>query len=231
MIINGVDLKEYGAIVTDDYNVGASSVSSGFILDGSSTMPVGYAIEVKEKEFEIPIAFIAENAVTLKAIEQKSKLVSNLCKGTIEIYDDDNDVYYSAVLSGISSESILMPGVYEAVLAFKGVMHGPLISFIQKGVFTPIGYAENGQDCRLSTTIATLESDGTFKIAGITFESGKVSVGTEIVLDGFKKIVYVNGASGIAFCDMISFPKLYPGEKTLIECKDPVKVEYYPVYK
>lgn len=229
MTINGVDLKEYGAMVTDEYDVGASSVQSGFILDGPSTMPVGYSIEVKEKEFEIPIVFIADT--TIKAVEQRSKLLSTLCNGTIEIYDSENNIYFSAVFTSVNSESILMPGVYKVSLGFKGIMHGPLISFIQKGVFTPIGYAKNGQDCRLSTIIKTLESDGTFKIGEITFESGKISVGTEIVLDGFRKIVYVNGAPGIAFCDIISFPKLYPGKRTLIECKDPVKVEYYPVYK
>lgn len=229
MIVNGVDLREYGAMVTDEYDISASSVQSGFIMDGSSTMPVGYSIEVKEKPFNIPIAFVSDT--TNGAIEQKSKFISTLCDGTVEIYDDDNNVYFSAVFTSISSESIVMPGVYKVVLGFKGVMHGPLVSFIQKGAFTPTGYARNGQDCRLSTTIATLESDGTFKIAGITFEGGKVSVGTEIVLDGFKKIVYVNGAPGVGFCDIISFPKLYPGKKTLIECKDPVKVEYYPVYK
>ena len=229
MIINGVDLEEYGAMVTDEYNVGVSSVQSGFNMGGSSTMPVGYSIEVKEKSFEIPIAFVASS--TLEALEKKSKMLSTLCDGTVEIYDDENDVYYSAVFTSISSESILMPGAYKIVLEFRGVMHGELISFIQTEAFIPLGYAKNGQDCRLSTTVNNLESDGTFKIAGITFESGKVSVGTEIVIDGFTKIVYVNGAPGIAFCDIISFPKLYPGKETLIECKDPVKIEYYPVYK
>lgn len=229
MTINNVDVSEYGAEVTDEYGISSSSMQSGFVLGGSSTMPVGYSIEIQEKEFTVPLAFLAET--TAKAIEQKSKLLAELCVGTVEIYDDDNGIYFSAVLSRIGKEEILMEGVYKASLVFKGIMHGPLVSFVQDGAFTPTGYCENGQDCRLSTTIATLESDGTFKIAGITFKSGKVSVGTEIVIDGFKKVVYVNGAPGVGLCDIISYPKLYPGKPTLIECKDPVKVEYYPVYK
>lgn len=229
MTINDIDVSEYGAKVMDDYGISSSSMRSGFVLGGSSTMPVGYSIEIQEKEFTVPFAFLADT--TAKAIEQKSKMLSELCIGTVEIYDDDNGIYFSAVLSSISKEVVLMDGVYEADLVFKGIMHGPLISFVQDGAFVPTGYCENGQDCRLSTTIATLESDGTFKIDGITFKSGKVSVGTEITIDGFKKIVYVNGAPGVGLCDIISFPKLYPGKTTLIECKDPVKVEYYPVYK
>lgn len=229
MKFDNVDISTYGAMIMDDYNVGSANVNSGFILSASSTTPIGYSMRIGEREFTVPIAFVADS--TLNAIANKSKLATDLCKGTVEIYDDENDIYYSAVLTGISNEQILMDNVYTAEFEFSGVMHGALISFTQSGSFTPKGYAENGEDCRISVTARTLESDGTYKVADITFSEDAVTNGTSIVIDGFDKIVYINGANGMQYCDLVSFPRLYPGKSNYIECKDPVKIEYYPVYK
>ena len=209
--------------------MGTANVSSGFILDSSSTYPVGYGIHIGEREFTIPIAFTADT--TLQVIRNKSSFMTALCSGTIEIYDDEYNVYYSAVFTGVDNEQILMDGVYTAEFNFSGIMHGALISFTQSGSFIPEGYAEDGEDCRISVTARTLESDGTYKLAGITFDKDSVVSGTTITIDGFSKIVYINGAPGMAYCDLISFPKLYPGKSNHIECKDSVKIEDYPVYK
>lgn len=229
MTINNIDLKEFGAEVEDGFEVGTASFSSGFQLDGGSTTPIGYSMKIKERPIKVPLAFMA--ATTDEAIMQKSRLLSMLCKGTVEIFDDENNVYYSAVLSEVSDEGVLMEGVYEVTLTFKGIMHGSLIKLVQKEPFMPIGYVEDGQDCKLSVTANTLESDGTFKIGGITFKPEAISAGAEIVINGFDKRVLVNGAPGAGMCDIISFPKMYPGKLNYFECKDPVTIEYYPVYK
>ena len=229
MKIANVDLTIYGALVMDDYNVGSANVSSNMNLSSTSTTPIGYGISIGSRSIEIPIAFKADT--TLEAIKNKSKLAVSLCSGTIEIYDDENDFYYSAVFAGVANETILMPGVYTATFQFYGIMHGELITFIQGDSFTPQGFAENGEDCRLSVTVATLESNGTFKIGDITFKEDAVDVGTKIVIDGFDKRVLVNGAPGMHLCDLVSFPRLYTDRLNYIECKDPVTIEYYPVYK
>lgn len=230
MTINGKDLNIYGALVMGDYNVGTASVQSNFNMGGNSTTPISYSQSIDERPIPIPLAFKANT--TALAIQNKSRLLADICTLTnFQIYDDENDIYYTAVFSGVESETILMPGVYTLTLQCTGVMHGALISFTQTDSFTPQGYTENGEDCRLIVTVATLESDGTYKIGDITFKNGAVTVGTEITIDGFDKIVYVNGAPGAGMCDIISFPKLYPGKLTHIECKDPVTIEYYPVYK
>lgn len=229
MIIKDVDLSKYDAIVMDDYNVGSASVESNALLGSASTMPVGYGIKIGMKPIDIPIAFVC--STTIQAIKQKSNLAATLCSGTVEIYDDENDFYYSAVFNGLSDEKILMPGVYTVTFQFSGIMHGKLISFVQSGAFTPEGYTEDGEDCRLSVTVSNLESDGSFRVGGIKFKSSGVSTGSKIIIDGFNKTVFINGANGMQYCDLISFPRVYPGKSNYIDCKDSVTIEYYPVYK
>lgn len=231
MEIAGVDLRQYNAMVMDDYNVSSANVTSNVNMNSTSTTPIGYGIHIGLREIAIPIAFVVPGKNTANAIASKSRLASSLCDGRVEIYDDDNGIWYSAVFTGISDESIMMPGVYTATFQFSGIMHGDKITLQPDGSFIPEGYTEDGEDCRISVTVHTLESDGSYKVAGVTFQSGSIGSGTEIVLDGFNKIVYLNGANGMQYCDLVSFPQLYPGVPNSIECKDQVTVEYYPVYK
>lgn len=230
MFINGVDLSLYSAEVTDDFEVGPASVSSNYVLGGDSTTPLGFNFRSAARPITLPIAFVC--ATTKEAVIQRSKVQEELLmRNTVELYDEDNDIFYSAVLNEVSDENFLMEGVIVVTFKLYGIAHGKKVVVEQTDSFIPEGVCKQGQDCRISVTVKTLESDGSYKIGGITFFEPKVAVGQEIVIDGFEKKVYVNGGSAMDFCDIIKFPKLTPGVLNYIECKDQLTIEYYPVYK
>lgn len=229
MFVNGKNVLLFNAVVTDDFEVGPASFSSNFVLGGGSTTPKGYGMKAQARPITLPVAFVCQT--TSEAVERSSLFLQELSQSTVELYDDDSDTYYSAVLTEISSEDRTIPGVVIVTYKLNGIEHGKLVKLKQTGSFVPLGASMNGQDCRLSVTVNSLESDGSYKVGNITFYSSKVSVGQLIVIDGFAKIVYVNGTPSIGLCDLITFPKVYPGRENFFECKDELTIEYYPVYK
>lgn len=229
MFINNKDIAFFKAEVMDGFEVGPASISSNYTLGGGSTTPIGYGMNVGAKSITLPIAFVC--GTTREAYIQKSKLQQELEKDRVEIYDESSNMYYSAVMVGQESEEELMEGVVTAEYSLMGIMHDALVTKIQDKPFVPLGACSGGQDCRINVTVATLESDGTYKVGEVTFKSDYVSIGTKISIDGFEKVVYINGGPSIGSSDLVQFPKLYPGKENFFDCKDTLTIEYFPVYK
>lgn len=228
MFINNKNISLFKAEVMDDFEVGPASISSNYTLGGGSTTPIGYGMKVGARSIKLPIAFIC--STTKEAYMEKAKLQQELEKDRVEIYDEEGNVYYSAVMLSEDNEELLFEGVLTVEYSLVGILHDALVTKVQDKPFIPIGACKE-QDCRLKVTVATLESDGTYKIGGITFKSGAVVVGTEISIDGFEKVVYLNGGPSIGSSDLVQFPKLYPGKENFFDCKDTLTIEYFPVYK
>lgn len=229
MFINGQDIALFNAEVTDDYEVGPASVTSNYSMSGGSTTPIGYGLKASLRDITLPIAFVC--STTKEAMIQRAKVQEEFLKTTVELYDDESDMYYSAVLNGISEDETLMEGVIVTTFVLLGIAHGKLVTLEQNDPFIAEGVCSGGQDCILSVTVKTLESDGTYKIGNVTFKSDKVKVGQKIEINGFEKKVYVNGGSAMDFCDIVSFPKVYTDKFNFFECKDKLTIRYYPVYK
>ena len=229
MFINGQNIALFNAEVTDDYEVGPASVTSNYVMGGGSTIPIGYGLKTSLRSITLPIAFVC--STTKEAIIQRAKIQEELLKTTVELYDEESGIYYSAVLDEISEDETLMEGVIVTTFELLGIAHGKLITLEQEDPFIAEGVCSDGQDCILSVTVKTLESDGTYKIGNVTFDSERIEAGQEIEINGFEKKVYVNGGSAMDFCDIVSFPRVYTNKLNYFECKDKLTIKYYPMYK
>lgn len=184
------------------------------------------ATEYGLRSIKLPLHLAAKSPRL--ASEQKSRLDAALAAEPVELYLP-NGFWYAATLESAGEVQELSDDgcLLECTYTMLGYAHDPL-----ETVIIPAGggtlYARGTAPemaCRLTCT-ASAAAD-TYTMAGVTWTS--VRAGDKLILDGLERRVIRNFYNDFDRVDMITWPKLTPGENT-VTAPDEITVEYYPIW-
>ncbi|MBQ7860351.1 MAG: hypothetical protein IJ347_09510 [Faecalibacterium sp.] len=224
--IGGVGSGEFGVRLLSDYTVGGTPLTrSRQKLPGvQGWLPL--ATEYGLRSIKLPVHLAAKSPRA--AAEQKSRLDAAFAAEPVELYLP-NGFYYTASLESAGEAQELSDDgcLLECTYTLLGYAHDPL-----ETVTIPAGggtlYARGTAPemaCRLTCTVGAAAA--IYTMAGVTWWN--VAAGDVLVLDDLERRVLRGGGNDFANTNLITWPKLTPGENTLT-APDAVTVEYYPIW-
>lgn len=224
--VDGVGSASFGARLLSKYEVGSTQITRSRQklpgVQGWIPLATDYALQ----KIKLPVHIFAGSP--RQAAEQKSRLDAALLAEPVELILP-NGMHYAASLDDAGTVSEVTGDGCQLACTYLlyGYAHDPLQSICLPsggGVLYAYGTAPQ-MACRLCCTASAAASS--YQMAGVTWQA--VSPGDTLVLDGIARRVLRNGANAFDATDMVTWPKLAPGENRLY-CPDPLTVEYYPIW-
>lgn len=217
------DLDLYGAKLLS-YLVSPSPVVNQYMDGYRSLLSRVQDTDVQKREIGLTVHICGQNAQ--EVVQRENALTAALHRDP-EIRLPDEYIYDCIYTEGEST--IISDCITEVIYHFVGVRREAIQSI-------PCLEATNMITCRSTVKspciIRISPKNGAVEhvsIASITVKN----ITSEVVIDGIKKTVVMDGSNKFVDTDLVEFPTLQPGGNT-ITVSDPtavdVTVQYYPVY-
>lgn len=240
MYVNGVDIFQAVGALVESYKVGATQITNN-VYQGKDSTDFNVLSTIRGmRTITVTLFYKAKDQHGLAL--KKSEIDNLLGAGKLDLYLPDR-FHYAAYLTAAGEEALLgvegQEMIAESVYTFQGIRHGDLqkLSMLSSKQFLCESLIPL-TDCKITMqaagragdyTIASVEGGGSVTVT---------SVGADdtIVIDGIQKRILQNGAPCAGNMSFVTFPKLVPGENTIIVYSSgahwsrPIIVEYYPTY-
>lgn len=226
-VVNGKPLATYGGAALLDYSIGETEVSPATFHGVNRTNFNLLRNFFGLRDIALTIVFEAED---LRQAKLNRSALNGALFGKSEIFIPDDGFYYDVICTSTGAEELIGIGNRSAQIKslyqFSGIRHDAL-----KTVTLPVGktiYCLSTMpvtDCRL--TASPIVAGTNYQLGGAIFHN--VNVGDLLVFDGIEGKITQNGENAAATVSWLEFPKLTPGPN-MIQCVDPITVEYYPTF-
>lgn len=225
VLVNGRPLYEYGGAALLSYEIGDVKLTNASFQGVNRSTVRLLKTMYGTRKLTITVVFEGEN---LHAAKMQRSILSGALLGRSEIYIPDDGFFYDAILENEGAEEYAGQGPRTAQVRAKYQFSA--VRRLQRQTLTSTGtvYCRSTvptTDCRLTATASRTESN--YQLGGAVFQN--VTAGDVLVFDGIECKITKNGANAAATTSWIDFPRLVPGENTII-ARDPVTVEYYPTF-
>ena len=217
--INGIEMTNRCIFRTSNYTVSSASVSRS-VYSGGCASYVATKAKIGLKTTRLPVRIVQES--TDMADSMRSWMLSMCLESKVEMMLPNGKTYVAA-LTDTGEVEKSAEGVIDFALEFTGYQRGEIVKAQTPNIMCFSTVPETPY--RIT---ATVESGGSFTMAGVTFSD--CAVGDVLVIDGIAGKVTKNGnAMDISKTDFLKFPFLAPGKNT-VTCTGAAAVEYYPIF-
>lgn len=229
MTINNIDLKSYHARLVDS-NAGGTAVQNTYFLGRKSSRPVITDQTIGERSLEVTIEVEGETRRNLTS--NISDLTNALNNGLVDLYLPDG-YYYFSVLKSVDDPDYYLPIRADVTYSFDAIRHGPFnqeeITVMGLESSSTIKITGNLETEVIYTITPTVKMEQ-ITVAGITIKN--ITADKVIVIDGINKRITEDGVNKFADCDLVSFPRLFPGVNTVAFAAEgcAISVGYYPIF-
>lgn len=223
--INNKSSKDYSCRLLSSWSVSGQEITRSILKGADNTSFSVFGTNYGLKTLELPIHIFGSNARETE--RKRSFLTAAFSNVIVELFLPDGFLYRCALTKIGDKEEVTIDGtIIETKYTFEGIQCDPMVTIDNVNGEIFIEGTEDFMDCRLTATVS--KDAAYYEMAGITWEN--VKIGDVLIIDGLTKRFIKNDANAALENDATSWPKLTAGIN-LLYCTDPMKLEYYPVYK
>ena len=236
--INDLDISVFGANILS-LDVGAHVITNPHHTYANRLRPLKLKEEKSSRNLKLSVEFFGEYEEIVA--ERQSNFTKYLLENELEIHHVDGFIYH-CTLSGIGDIERVASFIYVTTYNLVGYRHKDLVEIRNISSGTSIE-VEGNED---TEAIIEISGSGTNTVTLVSRNRNGINESVEyevdctsipIIIDGEKKTVTQNGLNVFrSKVRMTSFPKLRPGENTIVITRDDsmndvsLSISYLPVF-